>query len=89
MVRQFAVRLAMLAFAAESLRSLLTGASFSHGLTRSLFAAGAFLGLGLLSAWPAVLLADELAQEQFNRLTQSIDEAAANEAEELVESPTA
>lgn len=69
MARQFAGRLALVAFATASVRGLISGAEFQGTLQGALIVLAVFYGLGLVLGDLARRVVEENAQAEFTRLT--------------------
>ncbi|MEX0702480.1 MAG: hypothetical protein WD069_10330 [Planctomycetales bacterium] len=67
MAARFASRLALIAFAAATIRGLLEGADFQGTLTTGLAAVAVFYGLGLVLGDLSRKLVEEHAQAEFAR----------------------
>ncbi|MDZ4683535.1 MAG: hypothetical protein SH850_00505 [Planctomycetaceae bacterium] len=78
MVRQFAFRLGLLAFAATTAEGAVTGLDAAGGLTTGLVRMAVFYGLGLVCGGLAQLLIDEQAQKEFDRWKAAADAAPAS-----------
>ncbi|HUQ72429.1 MAG TPA: hypothetical protein VM165_23075 [Planctomycetaceae bacterium] len=78
MVRQFAFRLGLLAFAATTAEGAVTGLDAAGGLTTGLVRMAAFYGLGLVCGGLARLLIDEQVQKEFDRWKAAADAAPAS-----------
>jgi len=77
-VRQFAFRLGLLAFAATTAEGAVTGLDAAGGLTTGLVRMAVFYGLGLVCGGLAQLLIDEQAQKEFDRWKAAADAAPAS-----------
>lgn len=66
-VREFATRLSLIAFATASLRGLMYGAEFQSTLEQALVALAGFYGLGLICGDLARRVVEENAQAEFTR----------------------
>lgn len=75
MTAQFASRLALIAFAAATVRGLLEGTDFRGTLTGALMALAVFFGLGLILGELARRLAEETARAEFARMMAHRSEA--------------
>lgn len=76
MARQFAVRLALVAFAASTVDGLLDGVDFAGTLQSALIHAGAFFGLGWICGELAGRAVEESARQEAARRWKEMEQPA-------------
>ncbi len=83
MTKQFASRLALIAFAAASLRGLISGAAFQGTLQAALVAMAVFYGLGLVLGDLARRVVEEHVLAEWARLTAEVADPDSHASSEL------
>ena len=78
--KQFASRLALIAFATAALRGLISGAAFQGSLQAALVAMAAFYGLGLVLGELARRVVEEQVTAEWARLTAETAEQESHAA---------
>lgn len=73
MAHEFAVRLALIAFATAAMRGLFSGADFQPAIQTALLALGAFYVVGLVCGEVARRLVEEYAPQQYAREKQAAE----------------
>jgi hypothetical protein len=76
MARQFAVRLALVAFAASTLQGLVEGVDFAGTVQSALIHAGAFFGLGWVCGELAGRVVEESARQEAARRWKELEPPA-------------
>lgn len=80
MGRQFAVRLALIAFAASTLRSLIDAVDFSSAVQIALLHGVVFLGLGWVCGELSRRVIEENARQEVERRTKELEQPASQAA---------
>ena len=80
MARQFAVRLALVAFAASTMQGLLESLDFAGTVESALWHAAAFFGLGWICGELAGRVVEENARQEVARRWQELDQPASRSA---------